>query len=176
MSTNSYMFSQNLATGYRVFAQILSPHLNRTHGTGNSKRLINPNNISAHWTPNLAYIEGANRGNKAPKVYLRRQFAAMAEALFGLLYRSIRYFDVPSCASFVSFVRRWRGEGKKNVRKDKESPNQMVSPQELAISNIRLYVSTTRTRTARWGFRVIQAYLRKASALAPPRLRYASLL
>lgn len=93
--------------------------MNRTHGTGNSKRLINPNNISAHWIPNLAYIDGANSGNREPKVYLRRQFAAIAEAPFGLWYRSIRYLDVPSYARFVSLARRWRGEGKKHTKRQR---------------------------------------------------------
>jgi len=64
-----------------LFPLITSPYLHQnSQGIGIIATLTNPSRLVAHATPSLSYIWKVKSGKAAPRVYLARPLAAIAEA------------------------------------------------------------------------------------------------
>jgi hypothetical protein len=58
------------------------PYIQNNQGIGIIATLTNPSKLVAHAIPSLSYIWNVNNGNAAPRLYLARPLAAIAEAPF----------------------------------------------------------------------------------------------
>lgn len=65
---------------YALSFLILFPQRHNTHGTGSKPTTMKANKLVAHAIPKFLYICNVNKGNTAPRIYLKNTFAASADA------------------------------------------------------------------------------------------------
>ena len=58
------------------------PYIQNNQGIGIIATLTNPSRLVAHAIPSRSYIWNVNNGNAAPRLYLARPLAAIADAPF----------------------------------------------------------------------------------------------